>query len=51
MSDYTNYANFNALTFTGRVLATKLLSGKDGEYMAVTMITFHEFNGWLKEVA
>lgn len=37
--EYTNYSNFNAWTFTGRVLATKLLSGKDGEYMAVTMIT------------
>ena len=39
MSDYTNYAQFNAWTFTGRVLATKVLDGAEGEYMAVTMIT------------
>ena len=39
MSDYTNYAQFNAWTFTGRVLATKVLDGAEGEFMAVTMIT------------
>ena len=45
MADYTNYSQFNAWTFTGRVLATKILNGSDGEYMAVTMITTLLTNG------
>ena len=39
MSNYTNYANFNALTVTGRVSDLKILKGQYGESLVVTMIT------------
>ena len=39
MTEYTNYSNFNALTITGRVSSLKLLNGKYGEALAVTMIS------------
>ena len=39
MTTYTNYANFNALTVTGRVADLKILSGQYGESLVVTMIT------------
>ena len=45
MSDYTNYANFNALTVTGRVMDLKVLSGQYGESLVVTMITTLETDG------
>jgi len=35
----TSYANVNQLTFTGRISATKVVSGKNGDFLAVTMIT------------
>ena len=35
----TAYANFNSLTLTGRVFATKVVSGKNGQFLAVTLIT------------
>ncbi len=42
MSDYTNYAQFNVMTITGRVAALKLLNGQYGESLAVTMISTME---------
>ena len=45
MTTYTNYANFNALTVTGRVADLKILSGKYGESLVVTMITTLETDG------
>ena len=45
MSDYRNYAQPNTFTYTGRVLATKVLNGDNGEYMAVTMIHTLEDDG------
>ena len=39
MTEYTNYSNFNALTITGRVSSLKLLNGKYGEALALTMIS------------
>ena len=45
MSDYTNYANFNALTVTGRVMDLKVLKGQYGESLVVTMITTLETDG------
>ena len=35
----TSYANVNQLTFTGRISATKVVSGKNGDFLAVTLIT------------
>jgi len=35
----TSYANVNQLTFTGRISATKVVSGKNGDFLAVTIIT------------
>lgn len=45
MSNYTNYANFNALTVTGRVSDLKILKGQYGESLVVTMITTLETDG------
>ena len=45
MSNYTNYANFNALTVTGRVMDLKVLKGQYGESLVVTMITTLETDG------
>ena len=45
MSDYTNYAQFNVMTITGRVAALKLISGQYGESLAVTMISTMEKDG------
>ena len=45
MSDYTNYANHNVLTFTGRVMNAHTISGKYGESLSVTMITTLEKDG------
>ena len=45
MTTYTNYANFNALTVTGRVSDLKILSGQYGESLVVTMITTLETDG------
>ena len=38
-NDYTNYAQFNALTVTGRISNLKVLKGQYGESLVVTMIT------------
>ena len=35
----TSYANVNQLTFTGRISATMVVSGKNGDFLAVTLIT------------
>ena len=35
----TAYAQFNSLTLTGRVFATKVVEGKNGQFLAVTLIT------------
>ena len=35
----TAYAQFNSLTLTGRVFATKVVDGKNGKFLAVTLIT------------
>ena len=35
----TAYAQMNQLTFTGRVFATKVVDGKNGKFLAVTIIT------------
>ncbi len=35
----TAYAQMNQLTFTGRVFATKVVDGKNGQFLAVTIIT------------
>ena len=45
MSNYTNYANFNTLTVTGRVSDLKVLKGQYGESLVVTMITTLETDG------
>ena len=45
MTEYTSYAQFNALTITGRVSALKLLNGQYGESLAVTMISTMETDG------
>jgi hypothetical protein len=45
MSNYTNYASFNALTVTGRVSDLKILKGQYGESLVVTMITTLETDG------
>ena len=40
MSDYNKtYAQFNTLTITGRVSHTKLVPGKNGEFLAVTLLS------------
>ena len=38
-NDYKTYANFNALTVQGRVMAAELVSTKTGEFLSVTVIT------------
>ena len=45
MTEYTNYSQFNALTITGRVSSLKLLDGKYGEALALTMISTLETDG------
>ena len=35
----TAYAQLNSLTLTGRVFATKVVDGKNGKFLAVTVIT------------
>ena len=45
MTEYTNYAQLNVLTITGRVSALKLLDGQYGESLAVTMISTMETEG------
>ena len=42
---YTNWANHNVLTFSGRVMDAHLISGKYGESLSVTMITTLETDG------
>ena len=39
MSDYKTYAQFNTLTITGRVSHTALVESKNGEYLAVTLLS------------
>ena len=36
---YTNWANHNVFTFTGRVMDAHLMNGQYGETLSVTMIT------------
>ena len=36
---YKDYANFNSFTVAGRILNSELASGKNGEFLAVTVIT------------
>jgi hypothetical protein len=39
MSDYKNYAQFNAFTVSGVISNISEVSGKNGDYIAVTLIT------------
>ena len=39
MTTYKTYAQFNTVSFTGRVFNAELVNGKNGEFLAVTMIT------------
>lgn len=39
MADYTNHANFNTVTVQGRVLHSEKVSSKNGEFLAVTLIS------------
>ena len=39
MSDYTNYANFNVVTVTGRIVRSGIANGKYGEFLSVQMAT------------
>ena len=38
-ANQTAYAQLNTLTLTGRVFATKVVDGKNGQFLAVTVIT------------
>ena len=42
---YTNWANHNVLTFTGRVMDAHLIDGQYGEALSVTMISTLEKDG------
>ena len=42
---YTNWANHNVFTFTGRVMDAHLINGQYGESLSVTMITTLETDG------
>ena len=42
---YTNWANHNVFTFTGRVMDAHLIDGQYGESLSVTMITTLETDG------
>ena len=39
LDQYKNYANFNTVTFQGRVANAKLCMGPKGEFLAVTIIS------------
>ena len=45
MTEYTNYAQLNVLTITGRVSVLELLDGQYGKALAVTMISTMETEG------
>ena len=37
-SGYTNYAQFNTMTVTGRITNAEIKSGKNGEFLSVSLI-------------
>lgn len=39
MSDYTNYAQFNALTLTGRIFNAEIVQANGSEFLAVSIIS------------
>ena len=39
MSDYTNYAQFNTFTVTGRITFSEVRTGKYGEFVSVSLIS------------
>lgn len=39
MANYTNYANFNTFTVQGRISYSEVKSGKNGEFLSVTVIS------------
>ena len=45
MTEFTNYAQFNNITVTGRIAKAAIQSGKNGEFFAATVLTTLTTNG------
>ena len=51
MSDYTNYAQFNTVTFTGRIVRSGIHTGQNGEFLSVQVASTMTNDGQTAKVS